>query len=148
MVEFNATLIIAMFSFVVFIMIMNAIFYNPILKIMKKRDEYITSNYDEAKNYNEKADEYTKQYDSKIKETQNSCRINIRNIVEEAHKEANIKTQTAREQAKTDIQSRKNELSKDEETLKDIVKNTVVKDIASTIETKLLGSKITVQDIK
>ena len=147
MVEFNATFIIAMLSFVVFIIIMNAIFYNPILNIMRKREEYINSNYDEAKDFNEKAEEYAKQYDSKIKETQNSCRTNIRNIVEEAHKEANIKTQTAREQAKIDMEARKNKLSKDEENLKNIVKNTVVKDLASTIESKLLGnSKITVQD--
>ena len=45
MVEFNATFLIAMLSFVVFIMIMNAIFYNPILDIMRKREEYINSNY-------------------------------------------------------------------------------------------------------
>lgn len=146
MVEFNATFIIAILSFVVFIIIMNAIFYNPILNIMRKREEYINSNYDEAKDFNEKAEEYTKQYDSKIKETQNSCRMNIRNIVEEAHKKANEKTQTAREQSKIDIQARKDNLSKDEENLKNIVKNTVVKDLASTIESKLLGNKISVQD--
>ena len=38
MMEFNATFLIAMLSFVVFIMIMNAIFYNPILSIIRKRE--------------------------------------------------------------------------------------------------------------
>ena len=55
MIEFNATFLVAMLSFVVFIMIMNAIFYRPILNIMRKRDEYINSNYDEAKELSEQA---------------------------------------------------------------------------------------------
>ena len=47
MFEFNATLIVAMISFVVFMFIMNAIFYRPILNIIKKRDDYINSNYED-----------------------------------------------------------------------------------------------------
>ena len=45
MLEFNATFIVAIISFAVFIVIMNAIFYRPILEIIKKRDDYINSNY-------------------------------------------------------------------------------------------------------
>ena len=49
MFEFNATLIVAMFSFVVFMFIMNAIFYRPILNIIRKRENYVNDNYEAAK---------------------------------------------------------------------------------------------------
>ena len=55
MIEFNATFLIAMLSFVVFILIMNAIFYQPILNIIRKRDDYIDSNYADSKELLEKA---------------------------------------------------------------------------------------------
>ena len=80
-----------MLSFVVFIMIMNAIFYNPILNIMRKREEYINSNYTQAKQYMEQAADFDNQRKVKINETHNRCRENIMNIVDNAHLEANKK---------------------------------------------------------
>ena len=70
MIEFNATFIVAMLSFVLFIMIMNAIFYKPVLNIMRKREEYINSNYQEAKEFSQRAEEFNTQRNEKIKETQ------------------------------------------------------------------------------
>ncbi len=55
MIEFNATFLVAMLSFVVFILIMNAIFYNPILGIIRKREDYISSNYEDSKRFEEDA---------------------------------------------------------------------------------------------
>ena len=75
MIEFNATFIVAMLSFVLFIMIMNAIFYKPVLNIMRKREEYINSNYQEAKEFSQRAEEFNTQRNEKIKETQAKCRI-------------------------------------------------------------------------
>ena len=50
MIEFNATFIIAMLSFVIFILIMNAVFYQPVLNIIRKREDYIQSNYEDSAN--------------------------------------------------------------------------------------------------
>ena len=44
MFEFNATFLVAMISFVVFIIIMNAILYKPILSIIEERQAYIDKN--------------------------------------------------------------------------------------------------------
>ena len=82
MIEFNATFLVAMLSFVVFIMIMNAIFYRPILNIMRKRDEYINSNYDEAKELSEQAEKLDIKKAETIQQTQNECRTEIKNVVE------------------------------------------------------------------
>jgi len=127
---------------------MNAIFYNPILSIMRKREEYINSNYNNAKEFSDKAEEFTNQHSAKIKETQDKCRHNIKNIVETAHSEANEKTHAAREQSRSEIQSRKSILEKDEESLKNTVKSTVVKDLAYSITSKFLGADAPVPDFK
>ena len=89
MIEFNATFLVAMLSFVVFIMIMNAIFYRPILNVMRKREEYINSNYDEAKNNSEESQKLDTERAEKIQQTQNQCRTDIKNIVEDAQNIAN-----------------------------------------------------------
>ena len=100
-----------MLSFVVFIMIMNAIFYNPILNIMRKREEYINSNYTQAKQYMEQAADFDNQRKVKINETHNRCRENIMNIVDNAHLEANKKTHEARDHSKAEITAGKNVLA-------------------------------------
>ena len=69
MMEFNATFLIAMLSFVVFIMIMNAIFYNPIC-IIRKREDYINSNYEDAKRFENSAQEFNTTRAAKLEQVQ------------------------------------------------------------------------------
>lgn len=146
MIEFNATFLVAMLSFVVFIFIMNAIFYKPILSIMRKRDEYINSNYETAKEYTNQANTFNAEHDATIAQTQAKCRISIKNVVEDAQEFAIGKTRAARDQAKAKIQSKKDALLKDEQNLKNIVKSTVVNDLASSIASKVFGGDIAPQD--
>lgn len=147
MIEFNATFIVAMLSFVLFIMIMNAIFYKPVLNIMRKREEYINSNYQEAKEFSQRAEEFNTQRNEKIKETQAKCRIDIKNIVEAAQTDANSKTSEAREDAKAKIQAKKDALNVEEQNLKNTVKSTLVNDLASSITSKLLGQEVKPQSV-
>ena len=53
--EFNATFIAALVSFIVFIIIMNWILYKPISDIVEKRKKFIDENNNEAKNNSEKS---------------------------------------------------------------------------------------------
>lgn len=52
--EFNATFIVALISFIIFTFIMNIILYKPINDIVSKRKNYIDTNYDKAKDNSEK----------------------------------------------------------------------------------------------
>lgn len=56
MLEFNATFFIAMFSFVVFMIIMNAILYKPLERIVKERQDLIDKNHQKAQIAKEKHD--------------------------------------------------------------------------------------------
>ena len=54
MLDFNATFFIAMVSFVVFMVIMNAILYKPLERIVKERQDLIDKNHQKAQTAKEK----------------------------------------------------------------------------------------------
>lgn len=145
MVEFNATFLTALLSFALFIIIMNAIFYKPVLSIIRKRENYINSNYDKAQDFAQKTRENENIRCEKIEQTQRKCRKEIQNIVNLAHEEANKKTQEAREKSKAEILSGKDKLTRQEKELEETVNNTVVNDLASSITSKISGVEIPVK---
>ena len=142
--EFNATFLVAMLSFVVFIMIMNAIFYRPILNIMRKRDEYINSNYDEAKELSEQAEKLDIKKAETIQQTQNECRTEIKNVVENAQGLASKNVQDARTEVKNEIQLKKDSLVRESEALEGVLKSSVVTDLASSITSKFMSKDLAV----
>lgn len=144
MIEFNATFLVAMLSFVVFIMIMNAIFYRPILNIMRKRDEYINSNYDEAKELSEQAEKLDIKKAETIQQTQNECRTVIKNVVENAQGLASKNVQDARTEVKNEIQLKKDSLVRESEALEGVLKSSVVTDLASSITSKFMSKDLAV----
>lgn len=147
MMEFNATFLIAMLSFVVFIMIMNAIFYNPILSIIRKREDYINSNYEDAKRFENSALEFNTTRAAKLEQVQEKCRHEFKTVVDAAQTDASDRIKAARENSKVDIQSKKDDLLKNEQVLKNQIKATVVKDLASSIATKLLGEDTKIDSV-
>ncbi len=147
MFQFNATFLIAMFSFVVFILIMNAIFYRPILGIIRKREEYISNNYEEADRLENSAKEITTTCDAKIAQTQEKCRHEFRSAVTEVQDGATETIKEAREKSKLAIQEKKEDLSYREDELKKTIKSCVVGELASSIASKILGQDTTVENL-
>lgn len=147
MIEFNATFLIAMLSFVVFILIMNAIFYNPILGIIRKREDYINSNYEDSKRFKAQANEFNTTRNAKLEQTQEKCRHEFKNIIDKAQAESINQIKAARENNKQIIQAKKDKLALDELELKNTVKNTIVKELASSITTKILGVDTKIENI-
>ncbi|MCM1338553.1 MAG: ATP synthase F0 subunit B [Muribaculaceae bacterium] len=126
---------------------MNAIFYNPILNIIRKRENYINSNYEDSKRFDSSAKEYADTRSAKIEQTQKECRHDIRMIISKAHSEANAKISEAREATKEIVRKKKETLAADTSALKTTVKDTVVKDLASVIATRLLGRETTIDRV-
>ena len=145
MFEFNATFLVAMLSFTVFIFIMNAIFYRPILNIIRKREDYINSNYEESKRFEADANEYKTTHAAKIEQTQAKCRHEFKKAVEKVQNKATDKIKMAKENSKFEILQKKERILQEESKLKQEVKQTVVKDIASSIASKILGIETTIE---
>ena len=54
MLEFNTTLLVCIVSFVIFLLMLNAILYEPLANVVQRRMRYITSNYKEAEEAKER----------------------------------------------------------------------------------------------
>ena len=139
MIEFNATFIVAMLSFAVFILIMNAIFYNPILNMIRTREEYINSNYEDSKKLEASAEEFKQTHAQKIKETQDKCRQEFKEHINEVQTIATSEIRNARENSKMEIQNRKDKLYEKESVLNKELKDSVAKNLAQEITKKLTG---------
>ena len=72
--EINATILVSTISFIVFIFIMNAILYQPVMQIMEKRQKYINDNKEEALQHREKAAELVEDRNNKIADAQRKSR--------------------------------------------------------------------------
>lgn len=140
MIEFNATFIIAMLSFVVFIMIMNTIFYQPILNIIRKRDNYINSNYEESKNNEQTAKEIENKRNSQINATHSKCRKEFYTAVNKLQENVAEEVKEAKESNKNTILAEKDKLSKKEQELQQTLQGSVVEELAASITAKLLNN--------
>ena len=139
MFEFNATLIVAMISFVVFMFIMNAIFYRPILEIIRKRDDMVNKNYEEAKNLASEAQHLSEEYHSKLSEAKEQNRNNMIVEIENAQKISFEKVQQAKEQAKIQVQNNKDLLESEKTELYREVDSDLIEELSSQIVKKVVG---------
>lgn len=139
MFNFNATLIVAMLSFVVFMIIMNAIFYRPILNIIKKREDYVNRNYENAKELENKAQEFNNEYETKLNKAKEQERETLSSKIEEAQNFAFKTTQEAAQQAKIQIASNKEDIDKEKSKLTDDINSELVNTLASDIVKKIAG---------
>ena len=79
MLEFDATAIVIAISFIVFMLIMNAIFYKPLLKLQDEREDYIENNKQQAQNYQNEAQGLLSEHNEIIKQTKKTGkRYNLR----------------------------------------------------------------------
>ena len=139
MIEFNATIIVAMISFVVFMFIMNAIFYKPILNIIRKRDSYIEQNYADAKEFTQKAQVLTEEHSQKLNAAKENERQKSTQILEELQNESFEKIQEAKEKSKDEIQQKKDLLTKEKNNVQEKINNEVIPNLASLITEKILN---------
>ena len=68
--EFNATFLATIISFVLFVILMNKILYAPILNIMEQRKSFIDGNYTVAKNNEVKIEKLVQKKEEKLLENQ------------------------------------------------------------------------------
>ena len=80
--EFNATFLVAFFSFIVFTVIMNLILYKPINNIVLKRKQLVDANYEEAHENSDKAVSILLDKEKQIKKATDDAKEIIAKCVE------------------------------------------------------------------
>ena len=145
MLQFNATFLVAMFSFIVFIIIMDKILFKPVSKIVNEREEFINKNYDEARETNIKSETIHKNREEKLLQTKADARKIISDKVDAAHKESKEKTETAMQKSRNEINNAKENLHasavETQEKLQDSIS-----DLAESITEKILGEKFPIDN--
>lgn len=144
--EFNATFFVSVISFLVFVFIMNKIFYAPLTKIIGQRKELLDTNYNDAKQFNDDADSILRDRDERMSDVDQKSRKLISDKIEEENAKAKNLTVQAFQKSSDEIQARKNELQKEKEEAMPVL-NSKVLGLAESISSKVLGMDVKIQDM-
>lgn len=84
--DINATLPLVAIQFLLLMIILNIILYNPLLTIIEERKEYILTNLGKASEILAEANKLTAQYEQKLNSVRQEARLEITNS-QKIHKE-------------------------------------------------------------
>ena len=139
--EFNATFLISAISFIVFVLIMKNIFYEPIEKIINERNALIDENSAVTKKNNSNSEKFIEQRAERL----NNANLKGKNIMIEKSDVAK------KEKIRLIVEAKKNstdEVRANQSELKSICDNSVnelnseVENLANSITQKLFGDKV------
>jgi F-type H+-transporting ATPase subunit b len=89
MPQFNATLFFVMISFVVFMLAMKAVYFDPILKIKAKREQKLQEDRASAERFAEAFERLQADYESGLKQ----ARKDAHNVIQEIRQKAKMDAQ-------------------------------------------------------
>jgi len=136
--EFNATFLVSIISFLVFMKIMNAIFYIPLTSVIEEREGLVHDNLETSKSMREKADAIFKDKEERLTESAKKARQILVDKTNEANSILKTQTDDAKTTAAKRTEELKTELSKAENDARATL-NSKTEELAHTIVGKVLG---------
>lgn len=137
--EFNATFIASAISFIVFTLIMNAIFYKPLQKAVDERNQFIDDTNEEAKLHREKSEALLKDKERKLEKTRHEAKKIILDKSDEVKTKKVKLASEAQKKAAEKIGIAKDDLCKSSGEAQAVLSQDV-KNISQQIAAKILGS--------
>lgn len=139
--EFDATFLVAVISFILFVFVMNKIFYAPILNIMQERQKLVEDNFTSAKHTNEETDKKVKYHDDELEKSRDEARNKIAQESQRLKQERSKVISEYKDELFGNISKEKENLRNSALAAKETLKDNVV-DIAKDISQRLLGEDI------
>lgn len=136
--EINATFIVAAINFIVFAIIMNAIFYKPLQNIVLERQKFIDDTTEEAKKNKSKSESILKDKEHKVEKTKHDAKKIILDKAEEVKAKKASLASEAQQKAIQEIGVAKTELQKESDEAQGVL-NEEVQKLAKDISSKILG---------
>lgn len=136
--EFNATFIASAISFIVFTLIMNAIFYKPLNNVVQEREKFIDDTNEEAKLHREKSEALLKDKERKLEKTRHEAKKIILDTSDEVKTKKVKLASDAQKKAAEKIGFAKDDLHKSSEEAQ-MALSQDVKNISQQIAAKILG---------
>ncbi len=142
--EFNATFLATIISFIVFIFLMNKILYAPILDIIEKRKNYIDENYKNAAQNKDKTNALIEEIKDKRNVAKDDARIQYSETIDEFKNQKKQVILEAQKAANQELSASNLELNSISNETKENLKGSMV-DLANNIVEKIIGYKPEVQ---
>ena len=136
--EFNATFLVSAISFLVFVFIMNMIFYAPLTDIIEKREKLVDDTLNEAKNSRDKASSILTERENKLTKARDDSKKIISSSVEKANADSKEMILKAKDDSTNEINSKKADLAAQNSDVQSRLSDTV-NELANVITTKILG---------
>ena len=99
MLQFNATLIFVLISFIVFMILMKGIYFDPILKIRAVREQKLTDDQEAARQFAEDFERLNAEYQTSLQNARKEAHALIQDLRLQAKNSAHENTQAARAEA-------------------------------------------------
>jgi len=142
--EFNATFTTSAISFIVFSIIMNAIFYKPLRKAVDDRQNFIDEHYKDATLAHEKSDFLLKEKEQKLDETKHEAKKIIADKSESAKKQKALLAGEAQKLASNTVEVAKEDLRISKEVAQEVLSQDVIA-LAQDISSKILSEDIKIE---
>ena len=146
LLQFDGTIIFMAVSFIIFMVIMQQIFYAPMSQVMEERDNYIKNNLDTAENIREQAANINQEYNDNITQTRIKASNLVADTVAVANKEKTGILDTTSKEVNNQAGLARNEILKDKDNAKAALKSEVLT-LAHSISSKILGEEIPISGI-
>ncbi len=136
--EFNATFIVSAISFIVFTLIMNAIFYGPLQKVVSERQKFVDDTLSEAKFNREKSESIIKDKENKLSRARHDAKKILQDKAETTKSSNSSSLQQAQDKSNQRIDEAKKQLEISEAEAKTVLDDEAKK-LAELISAKILG---------
>lgn len=143
--EFNATFLVSVISFIVFTLIMNSIFYKPITSIIGERQKFIDDAYSDAEKSNSEARELIDSKEKRMNEVSKESKDLMVAKISSAKQVSSDKIKQAKIVSHEKIENVKQSLIDEKNQMEDDVK-TVIVSLAESISSKILGEEVSIKD--
>lgn len=138
MLEFNATFFVAMFSFIIFMIIMNLILYKPLSLIQQERAELIKSEQDAAKMTEDRAETIKQEQQKTLEKSKIIAKDNFNKKLTEYKGKKESIINSAKNMAKNDLDAANAQLEEDKKEAKLLLEPKII-ELANLISSKVLG---------
>ncbi len=142
--EFNATFLVTIVSFIVFVFLMNKILYEPMLKIVSERKTFIDGNLQAADENHKKAEEISNKKEERLNGARNDAKNLYSKSVSEFKSQKDDIVKQAQEDSDREFSQANDNLVNISNETKEGLKSRM-SDLANDIVEKVIGYRSEVQ---
>ena len=136
--EFNATFLVSAISFIVFVFLMNQIFYAPLEQIIGEREKLVDDTLNEANKAKTQAEQLLQDRENKLNKATEEHKKIINEEVKKANTKADLLISKTKSHSVEKIKEQKAELDSNTAEVEEHLKKHI-EGLAEQISTKILG---------